>query len=79
MTEATESDYRQEQGDLFSLLGGVESEVTVGKATSSPKSPGSVSPDIIVMHQKLLLTSIGKNFYHYSSWRYPITTLIKMH
>ena len=45
MTEATESDFRQEQGDLFSLLGVGESEVTVGRATSSPKSPGSVSPD----------------------------------
>ena len=44
MTEATESEYRQEQGDLISLLGVGESEVTVGKATSSPKSPGSVSP-----------------------------------
>ena len=46
MTEATESEYRQEQGDLISLLRVGESEVTVGKATSSPKSPGSVSPDL---------------------------------
>ena len=46
MTEATESDFRREQGDLFSLLGVGESEVTVGKATSSPKSPGSVSPAV---------------------------------
>ena len=44
MTEATESEYRQEQGDMFSLLGVGESEVKVGKATSSPKSPGRVSP-----------------------------------
>ena len=45
MTEVTESEYRQEQGDLMSLMGVGESEVTVGKATSSPKSPGSVSPE----------------------------------
>ena len=49
MTEATESEYRQEQGDLFSLLGVGESEVTVGKATSSPKSPGSVSPGTLTL------------------------------
>ena len=48
MTEATESEYRQEQGDLFSLLGVGESEVTIGKATSSPKLPGSVSPVILL-------------------------------
>ena len=55
MTEATESDYRQEQGDLFSLLGVGESEVTVGRATSSPKSPGSVSPAFCFKYNNIIM------------------------